>query len=218
MKVLGIYGAGGLGREILELARIINEEKHIWDGFIFIDDGNVSDEANGVKIYKYLEAKDKYSVRLQIAMGVGEPAIRKKLFQKIKDDGVETPTLVHPDVYIPETTKIGSGTVIQGGCFISCNIEMKDYVLIQSHVNIGHDCIIGENSTLSSGTCISGAVHIGDGTYIAVGTLVKQGITIGSDSVVGMGSIVLKDIPENVIALGNPARAMKHKDDARVFA
>lgn len=218
MKVLGIYGAGGLGREILELARIINRNEHMWDGFIFIDDGDVGDEANGVHIHKYLEAKDKYPSELQVAMGVGEPAIRKKLFRKIKDDGIEMPTLVHPHVYIPETTKIGNGSVIQEGCFISCNVELKDYVLIQPHVSVGHDCMIGENCTLSSGTCVSGAVRIGDGTYIAVGTLIKQGIMIGSDSVVGMGSVVTKDIPENVIALGNPARAMKHKDDARVFA
>ena len=215
--ILGIYGAGGLGREVLELARIINRNEKRWDDFIIIDDGDVGSEANGARILKYDEALKLSDSGLQIAMGIGEPATRAKLLQKIEKDGIELPTLIHPDIYIPETTTIGKGVVIQAGCFISCNIILNDYVLVQPHVSIGHDCVLEKNSTLSSGTCVSGAVHIGENTYIGVGTMIKQGMQIGSDSVVGMGSIVLRDIPDNVIALGNPARPMKHKDDSRVF-
>ena len=52
-KILGIYGAGGLGREILELARAINEKELRWDSIVFIDDGDVPTKANGIPVVKY---------------------------------------------------------------------------------------------------------------------------------------------------------------------
>ena len=129
--VLGIYGAGGLGREVLELARIINERNHRWDDFAFVDDGASDDIVNGAAVYAYEEALEKFSGNLEMAMGVGEPSTRERLFAKLERDGIVTPALIHPDVHIPETTAVGKGAIIQGGCFISCNVKIEDYVLIQ---------------------------------------------------------------------------------------
>ena len=128
--VLGIYGASGLGREILELARLINDKENRWDDFIFIDDGDVPSVVSGKRVYKYEEAKEKFGSQMEIVMGIGEPATREMLFDKIEKDGIFTPTLIHPDVHVPESTKVGTGVVIQYGCFISCDVVIGDYVYI----------------------------------------------------------------------------------------
>lgn len=82
---------------------------------------------------------------------------------------------------------------------------------------LGHDCTVGDHCIISSQVAVSGHAEIGDNVYIAPGVNVRERLQIGSNSVIGMGSDVQRNIPENVIALGNPARAMKYKDDSKVF-
>ncbi len=215
--VLAIYGASGLGREVLELAKIINNSEKRWDEFIFIDDGDVPAVVDGCNVYKFDAAKTKYGLNLEIAMGIGEPTTRGKLFRKIKDEGINTPSLIHPDVHIPETTKIGRGVIIQAGCFVSVGVKIDDYVFLQPKCAIGHDCVIGEGSIISTYDSIAGAVRIGQYSYLGMGVSIKELVSIGDYAIIGMGSIVFKDISDEMIAMGNPARAMKKNDEKHVF-
>lgn len=215
--VLGIYGAGGLGREVLELAKIINEREKVWDEFVFIIDGAGGNTVNGVMVYSYEEAINKYKGDLEISMGIGEPAVREKLFAKIKKDGIETATLIHPDVYIPESTKIGKGVTIQTGCCISCNVEIEDYVYIQPQANVGHNDFLKTGCILSGMANLAGNVTIGNYTYVGLSTVIKEGILVGDYSIIGMFSAVYNDIPDEMIAMGNPARPMKRNEEHHVF-
>ena len=72
------------------------------------------------------------------------------------------------------------------------------------------------NTVLSPNVALGGKCNIGENSYIGMSVPVKEGITIGSDTVIGMGSVVLRDIPDGVVAMGNPARAMA-KNDHGVF-
>ena len=216
-KVLGIWGAGGLGREVLELANIINAKERRWDTFVFVVDGVTNREICGLSVFEYTEAKEKYGTDLEVIVGIGEPRIRKDKYDLLKKDGIPAPTLIHPDVHIPETTSIGNGVVIQYGCFVSCGVKVGDYVYMQPIAALGHDDVIGENCIISSYASLAGDVHVGDNTYIAPGTIVKEGVSIGTYSIIGLGSIVHRDIPDGIVALGNPARPMKKNDEKRVF-
>lgn len=215
--VLGIYGAGGLGREVLELARIINGRVKIWEDFVFIIDGEPGNDVNGVKVYSYNDAIVTFKGNLEVSMGIGEPAVRDKLFAKLKKDGIDTPTLIHPDIFFPETTVIGKGVTIQYGCFISCNVEIEDYVYIQPQVNIGHNDILKKGCILSGMANLGGGVSIGKYTYVGLSTAIKEGVSVGDYSIVGMYSAVYKDIPDEMIAMGNPARPMKKNEERHVF-
>ena len=214
--VLGIYGASGLGRELLELANLINCNKSRWQSIVFIDDGDVPSEISHVPVFKYEAAKGSFGNELEIVIAVGEPSIRKALFAKVKRDKIHVPTLIHPDVYIPKSTTIGDGVTIQYGCFISCNVRIGNYVFIQPQCNIGHDCVLDEGCIIAGFGNIGGIVHIGQWSYLGLSVAVMQQIQIGNNSVVGMGSVVVRDVQDNVIAMGNPARAMKI-NEGRVF-
>ena len=215
--VLGIYGAGGLGREVLELARIINGRTKIWEDFIFIIDGDGGNLVNDVIVYSYEDAIGKFKGNLEISMGIGEPAVREKLFAKIERDGIGAATLIHPDVYIPSTTTIGKGVTIQYGCFISCNVLIEDYVYIQPQANVGHNDILKTGCILSGMANLAGNVKVGNYTYLGLSTAIKEGVSIGDYSIIGMYSAVYKDIPDEMIAMGNPARPMRRNEDHRVF-
>ncbi len=82
---------------------------------------------------------------------------------------------------------------------------------------VGRDLQVGDHSVISSMVNIGGGCVIGSGSFIGMGALIKEGVRIGSNVIVGMGSVVYADIPDDVIALGNPARVAHPNTDRKVF-
>lgn len=216
--VLGIYGTGGLGRETHVLAKQINAIGKRWGRLIFIDDARSGNVCENTETYSFAEMCDKYSNKeIEISIAVGEPFLRGMMAQKVSKEGYSLAILVHPSACVSESAKIGLGTIICAGSFVSCGVKIGENVLIQPHGSIGHDCLVGDNAVISSFVSLAGECNIGERVYIGMSVPVKEAITIGKDSIIGMGSVVLRDIPEGVIALGNPARPMKENVDKRVF-
>ena len=210
IMTLGIYGAGGLGREVFELANIINNRNNLWNEIVFIDDSENTSNPRNALILKFEEIKNKYGIdNFEVCIAVGEPAIRKILMEKLSSFNIKLKSLIHPDVYIPKSTKIGKGSIINKYVSITCDIIIGDNVYIHPMACIGHDSIIGKNAIISSFVDVAGNCNVGNEAFLAIGTILKQGITIGEKSILGMGSIVHRNIPGNVIAMGNPARVMK---------
>lgn len=216
-RILGIWGAGGLGREVLELAKIINSRSRKWAGFVFIVDDVTCREISGIEVLEYAEAKERYGDSLEVIVGIGEPAVREKKYVQLEADNATITTLIHPDVYVPESTQVGHGVIIQYGCFVSCNVVIDDYVCIQPQCNIGHDAHLRKGCVVSGFSNLAGGVDVGENTYLAMSTVIRERIAVGSNTIIGMGSIVHKAIPDNVIAMGNPVRPMKKNEARRVF-
>lgn len=213
--VLGIYGAGGFGRELLDLARTINNKNMCWEGIFFVVDKEYmsQESVNDAKVFEYTEAKQKYGKDLEVVVGNGEPSVRRRMLKQLKEDRIEIPSLIHPDVNIPSSTLVGRGTIIQFGCFISCNVKIESNVVIQPHCNIGHDSVLMESCIISGFGNIGGHVTIGKESFLGLSCAVREKITIGCNSVIGMGAVVLNDISSHTIAMGNPARIISYNDE-----
>ena len=217
-KILGIFGAGGAGREVLELARIINSKTQRWQEIYFILDIEItSKEVNNVRVLSYEDFRSKYGDSSEIIVAIGEPLVREKIFNKLEQDNMKLASLIHPDVYIPDSTTIGRGVIIQYGCFISCNVTIKDYVYIQPHCNISHDDVLQEGCIISGFVNLAGNVKIGKFTYIGLSAALKEDISIGDRSIISMGAIVYKNVPDSVVVIGNPARVIARNIDGKVF-
>ena len=218
MKLV-ICGEGGLGHETLDLAcQLRDAGVKAYDEMIFLDDDISKKQYGNLKVLPSGDIFKKYGPQdAKFVVAVGEPVYRLKLIREIKSRGFGFEALIHPTAYVGMHSAIGDGTVAQRGALISCDCAIGENCFFQPYSTVGHDCVIEDNCVISSNAVISGGVHIGKNTYIAIGACVKQGIRVGSDTVVGMGSMVLRDLPDNVIAVGNPARPMKHKDHSKVF-
>ena len=216
--VLGIYGAGGLGREVLELANVINRVENIWHEIAFIDDAEIDLNEGDINIYnleKFVEINEHKNIEICIA--VGEPALREKLFAKLKSYHIDLATLIHPTVEIPISTVLMEGVIVNKFTSISCDIIIEENVYIHPLACVGHDSIIGRNSIISSFSDVAGDCKVGHCAYLAINAIMKQGTSIGNNTIIGLASVVHNDIKEGVIAMGNPARPMKNNEDRRVF-
>lgn len=216
--LLAIYGAHGLAREVYIIARKINQIHHRWSEYCFIDDINEIAEVNEVKVYKFSELmKERKNNDIEVVIAVGEPSVRDFMYQKVKDEGVRLATLIHPGVYIDETTTISEGVVIAEGVTVTDNVEIGANTYIQPHVVIGHDIKIGQHAVIGSNCQIGGGDYIGDRVFMGFLSGTTDHISIGNDSVISAGAIVFRELPEGVIAVGNPARIMKKNETKKVF-
>ena len=215
--VLGIYGAGGLGREVNIIAKKINQKEKRWEKIIYIHDFDTTEDVFGTIVYPFNEALELFP-EIEITIAVGEPSARVKLYDKVKKNNIKLATLIHPGVYIDETTFIGEGVTICEGVTITSCVSIKDNVYIQPHAVIGHDIKIGMHSIIGTNSEIGGNNTIGDRVFVGfmVGTL--QGLTIGDDVEISAGSIVFRNIEPGVIVMGNPARIIRRNEGTGVFS
>lgn len=217
-RVLAAYGAGGFGREVLELGELINTQKdRIWDRFIFIDDRDVTNQVNGYDVFSYPDAIKRYGDSLDVIIAVGEPTVRRMLYDKIKKDGVHMPVLINPDTYVSSTAKLGEGSIIRYSSCVFANAIIGNNVCVNSHANIGHDVRIEDGCMISAFSNIAGAVHIGEYCYIGMNAIIRECVSIGKHSVLSMGTIISDNVPDYALAIGNPVRLMKIGDNFRVF-
>jgi UDP-3-O-[3-hydroxymyristoyl] glucosamine N-acyltransferase len=110
-------------------------------------------------------------------------------------------------VVLEDNVEVGYGCAIVKGTIN--NTILRKNVKLDNLIHIAHDCIIGEGATVTAGVSFCGYVIVGDNTRIAPQATVKQRIKIGSDVVVGLGAVVTKDVPDNSVVAGNPAKRLR---------
>lgn len=112
-------------------------------------------------------------------------------------------------VVIGDYVEIGGNCCIDRGALSTTKIE--DYVKINNLCHIAHNNHIRKNAVIAACVEISGSCDIGENTWVAPKVCIRDQRTIGANSIVGMGSVVVKNIPDNEVWVGNPARKLKDK-------
>lgn len=210
MKII-IVGAGGHARVVNEILR-----HYIYKNIevvAFID--NVvsrEEEIMGIPVLGDHSLINKMVQKGEIKgfiVAVGDNELRTQYFNDIKKLGLEPINAVHPSAHIAYNAKVGTGVVIAAGATIATESEIGDNSIINTGVIVEHEDIIEKNVHIAPGTVVAGRVNIKEGTFIGAGSVIKEYSTIGINVVVGAGSVVLEDLPDNVTAVGAPAKIVK---------
>lgn len=140
-----------------------------------------------------------------------DPNEVRSLLSKITGSEIdETTTLFTPlNINYGRHTTIGKNVFINFDCvFLDLGgITIEDNVLIAPRVSLlseGHPVTPGSRATLTTGH-----IHIKKNAWIGAGAIIMQGVTIGENAIVAAGSVVSKDVPDNTIVAGTPAKVIK---------
>lgn len=147
------------------------------------------------------------------ALGVTKPHLRKKVCEMFDLENQGFPmSLISKKADISKTVQLGKGVVVNTMSCIAGHTKIGDYVFINRNVSIGHHTIIGNFTTINPGVNIAGNITIGEGCQIGIGVNIIDGVKIGNNTIIGAGSLVTKDIPNNVVAYGNPCKIIRDNE------
>lgn len=211
-----IIGAGGFGREVLDIFDAINAEGPAYNVLGFVVDPQYGKPPTVVNDRPILGGLDWLASRIsevEIICAVGAPELRFRMVQRASAPTARFCSVVHPSVVSSRWISVGNGSILAAGCVLTNQIQIKEHVHVNLACTVGHDCRIDDFVTVSPGVHISGGVTIQRGAYIGTGANVLPGVEIGHWSVVGAGSTVLQDVPPNSIVVGTPGRVTKHRAD-----
>ena len=211
MKIV-IIGAGGQARIVYEICSFDRNLEVV----AFVDNviHGKDEQIMGIPVigdHSVLPKLIKDGVKSAI-VAVGDNQIRASHFEKLKDMGLEMVNVIHPTAYIAPSAKLGNGATIAVGAIISTKAKIGNNVIINTGATIDHEDEIEDHASVGPGCSIAGRVTIKKGAYLGIGSVVKEYVTIGENTTIGAGSVVLEDIPDNVVAVGIPAKVIKTKD------
>ncbi len=216
---LFVYCAGGFGREIVDLANRINGTRRRWDEVCFIDDFATDRTRYGIRLFSLEQILQEFgSLPFEVTIANGEPFDREAIRKRLKERNLKLASLIDDSAVVSETAVLGEGVTIPAFSFVSSSAMIGDNVTLNTNSLIGHDVTISENCVISSAVNIAGKCTLGRNTYVGMGSQIKQGVNIGSNVIIGMGSVVHDDVPDDVIAIGNPARVVLRNEKRRVFS
>jgi len=119
-------------------------------------------------------------------------------------------TLIHPFSDIAQGVNTAEGVIINPGVVVAPYTTLEAFVYLNRHCSVGHHSRLGAFVSVNPGAVINGKCQIGAHTTIGAGAVINDGISIGAHSIVGSGAVVVKDLPDHVVAVGNPARILRH--------
>jgi len=123
---------------------------------------------------------------------------------------------------IPQGTKHEGGVIIEDNVEIQANVAIargvskKDNTIIgknvkmDNQIHIAHNCEVGEGTLIAAGTTFGGTTKVGKNNFLGLNCIIKSNCTIGDFNLIGMGSVITKDIPNNEIWAGNPAKKLRN--------
>lgn len=209
MKDLYIVGAGGMGRELLNnILDIQMLSGQRWNIKGFLDDtpdplaGKECDYPVAGSIQDYFPGPNDV-----LAMGIADPAAKKRLSTLLKGRGAAFESIIHPHINGGRHNVVGEGIVIYPGFGMSVNIRIGDFCTFLS-CSIGHDTCIGDFCTISGCCNIMGNVTLGSEVFMGGNAAIAPHVAVGDGAYICLGSMVMKNVKARDKVMGNPARAI----------
>lgn len=182
----------------------------------------VGSDRFGYKILGRQEDIAKIIIKYQIQGGlitIGDNWVRYIISNQILNlvPNFEFINAIHPSVIIGNNVKLGCGITAMAGVIFNPKSKIGDFTFFATGAQIEHDCIISDFASVSAGSVMGGYVKLGKFSALTLGVTVLDRLEIGENTVVGAGSLVLKSLPSNVLAYGNPASIIRNRNIGEKF-
>lgn len=207
---LVLWGAGGHARVVAELAALEGRFEVVG----LIDDVNPERHGTapfGVPILggaDVLPGLHSRGVR-HLLVAIGSCRARLELTEQAERLGFSCPVLVHPRAFVSPSASVGAGSVVAAAGHVGPGSTIGRASIVNTGASVDHDCRLDDGVHVAPGATLGGGVTIGRGAWVGLGAAVIQDRTIGAWTIVGAGSVVVRDLPDGVVAWGSPAKVRR---------
>lgn len=144
-------------------------------------------------------------------IGIGQPNLRKAVFEDFKERGANFLTLVHPWSDISPVAEVGEANIFQRGSSVHCDVCIGNANYFNGAINVGHDVEIGDYNFIGPASLLLGDCSIGSQNMIGVRSTFLAKSRIGSGNIIAPGSVIYKGCGNNCRLAGNPALKIGEK-------
>ncbi len=149
-------------------------------------------------------------------VAIGNNAARARLDRRMRATGLRIVSAIHPKALIDSPARLGEGIIVEMGAAIHPEAVIGDGVFIGGHALVAHHSKVGEFSLLGGGVIFGGHVAVGRYSLVGVGVSIGPQLVIGNNVIVGVGAAVTKNLPDNVVAVGVPAKVIREQPPASI--
>lgn len=207
---LALWGAGGHALAVAEIVRLCDEYELVG----FLDDAHPERRGEafcGATILggpeQFVALHETGVIHLLIALGNCKARLHLAEVARVND--FQLASAIHPRAVIAADVTIGAGTVIKAGALIDPAVRIGENVIVSAGTTLAHGAVMEDGTRLSAGANLAGWSRIERGAWVGVGATISDRLTIGAWSIVGAGAVVVRDIPNGVVAYGVPARVVR---------
>ncbi|MBU1211365.1 MAG: acetyltransferase [Alphaproteobacteria bacterium] len=140
--------------------------------------------------------------------GMAGPA-RCEFLKLFRHYGIPTPSLVHPEAYLAPSVTLGDNCHVLAMAVVCADACLGEATIVNTKASVDHECQIGDGVHVAPGATICGCVEVGRFSMVGAGAIVLPRVRIGEGALIGAGAIVTQDIPDGVVAYGQPARIVR---------
>ena len=150
------------------------------------------------------------SVRsLPVVFPLITPGFRQLLEQEAIDGGWrEFASVIDPTAIVAASASFGAGALINSGALVGANCVASRFVVLNRGASVGHDVQLERFVSIGPGAIICGGCRIEAGAFVGAGAIVNPETRVGRNCVVGAGAVVTRDVPDECLVVGNPARVV----------
>jgi sugar O-acyltransferase (sialic acid O-acetyltransferase NeuD family) len=208
MLDLVLIGAGGHGREVLDVVDAINAQRPTYRVVGFLDDGDPDPGLIEGRGYSILgPSTEAPAIGVAFVLSLGSSRDRKAIDGRLRATGLESPVLVHPHATIGPDVELGPGCVVTAGVRFGNHIRVGRHGHVNMNSTVHHDCVLEDYVTLSPGVHLNGNVVVREGAFFGTAATVIPGHEIGAWATIGAGAVVVRDVAAGVTAVGVPAHS-----------
>ena len=206
-----IFGTGGHAKSVIGII----EAEAKWEISGILDDPGYQNKDFDILGYKIVAYRNNMSHLKQddnlmsTFVAVGNNHSRAKITEDLITKGFRIISITHPAATVMTKLPIGDGTMIHAQAVIGPDCSIGKGTIVSALTAVGHDSNVGDFVHLTPGVLLGGGVTIGDFSFLGLGAVVFPGVKIGKNVKVGANCVVNKDLEDNVIVAGNPARIIK---------